>query len=276
MTFHSRRFNRAASTYSAHSRVQERMADVLIGLIPAHGSDQPVSAGAAWKNPGAVLEMGCGTGIFSRRLLARFPLAALSATDAAPRMLAAAQENLRDSRSVLQWNLFDASGGSPVPDPVRVSAPYGLAASNALVQWFPDLRPHFSQVASLLAASGSYLVSGFSRDNFPELNSILKEAPFAYPDYPGHAEADIAAAAAAAGFRVEAFREEAVEAVLPSPHAFLDSIRGLGSARKPVPDRPLTRARLRNLLATYQERYACEGGVRATWKPWYAWLGRES
>ncbi|MDB5046939.1 MAG: methyltransferase protein [Fibrobacteres bacterium] len=267
MTFHSLRFDRAAATYGAHSQVQERMADALIGMLPSSGTDLPSASIAATADPDAILELGCGTGNFSRRLRARFPRAVLSATDAAPRMLAAAQENLRDLPGI-HWSLFDASGEAP---PVA-SGPFGLAASNALVQWFPDLRPHFSLIGSLLIPSGGYLVSGFSRDNFPELNAILEEPPFEYPDYPGHAKAEIASAAEAAGFTVEAYREEAYGTVQPSPRAFLDSIRGLGSARRPEEERPLTRARLRLLLDTYQERYACAGGVKATWKPWYAWL----
>ena len=71
---------------------------------------------------------------------------------------------------------------------------------------------------------------------------------------------------------MEAYREDALETVLPTPGAFLDSIRGLGSARRPETDRPLTRSRLRLLLSAYQERYACPGGVKATWKTWYALL----
>lgn len=258
MSFHSLRFDRAAATYGAHSRIQERMADALIDL-------------AAAERPAAILELGCGTGNLTRRLRDRFPDAALFATDAAPRMLATAQA-ASPAASGIRWALSDASGEASAPGPIRTAAPFGMAASNALVQWFPDLRPHLSLIASLLAPTGAYLVSGFSRDNFPELNSILREPPFSYPDYPGHAESDIAAAAAASGFAVEAFREEAIGIVLPGPRALLESIRGLGSARRPEAGKPLTRARLGRLIASYQERYPCEGGVKATWKPWYARL----
>ncbi|MEO7424438.1 MAG: methyltransferase domain-containing protein [Fibrobacteria bacterium] len=261
MSFHSLRFDRAAATYDQHARVQERMADMLLEPLPG-GGDSPISS---------ILEMGCGTGILSRRLRGRFPSATLTATDAAPRMLAAARQNLGDPPAIA-WSLFDASGAIPAPEAIRTAPRFGLAASNALVQWFPDLRPHFSMVAGLLVPSAAYLVSGFSRDNFPELNAILREPPFSYPEYPGHAEGEVRAAAAAAGFTVADYREEAMVAVLPSPAAFLESIRGLGSARRPETGKPLTRSRLRLLLQGYQERYGCAGGVLATWKPWLARL----
>jgi malonyl-CoA O-methyltransferase len=271
MTFHSLRFDRAAATYGGHARIQERMADVLSGLLPDDGA-------------GAILEMGCGTGLLTDRLVARYPSVEVLATDASPRMLEASRSNPKlvayqaasalhgQSDRSLRWHLFDASGEADVPEAIRADGPYGLAASSALVQWFPDLRPHFSLVSSLLRPSGAYLVSGFSRDNFPELNAILREPPFSYASYPGHYRGEIETAAAAAGFECAAYEEESIPFVLPSAKAFLESIRGLGSARRPDEEKPLTRSRLRFLVETYQERYSVEGGVRATWKPWYARL----
>ena len=273
MTFHSLRFDRAAATYETYAQVQADMAKALIGLLPGHADET---------RKGPILEMGCGTGLLTRRIRKRFPDARLIATDAAPRMLETARdasahmEAGEAGRSVpgseIRWQEFDASGDAPVPPAVSAPAPFTIAASSALVQWFPRLDRHFAMVASLLEREGAYLVSGFTRDNFPELNAILSEPPFAYPDYPGHMAPGIRAAAASAGFGIAAYREESLETVLPTPQAFLESIRGLGSARHPESEKPLTRGRLRLLLATYQERYSCPGGVKATWKPWYALL----
>jgi malonyl-CoA O-methyltransferase len=275
MNFHSLRFDRAASTYASQSRVQERMAATLMGMLADRPGSVSGDTGSASKAPGTILEMGCGTGGLSRMLAERFSNASLLATDAAPRMLAAAHSNLGDTPNAA-WALFDASGGTPLPAGVRDAAPFDLAASNALVQWFPDLRTHFSLVRSLLVPSGAYLVSGFSRDNFPELNAILGAPPFSYPDFPGHPGNAIKEAAIAAGFRPETYREDSIEVVLPSARAFLESIRAMGSARRPETGRPMTRSRLRLLLDTYQERYAAAAGVRATWKPWCALLVRDA
>lgn len=279
MTFHSLRFDRAAATYESHARVQADMAKALIALLP-HG-------GEGFRN-GPILEMGCGTGLLTRRIRERFPDAELIATDAAPRMLETARANFthntQDTQyrqepaglpvpdAVIRWAHLDASGEVPPPLDVAGAAPFRLAASSALVQWFPRLDLHFMMVASLLAQGGCYLVSGFTRDNFPELNAILAGPPFGYPDYPGHDATGITAAAASAGLTVTEYREDFLETVPPTPQAFLDSIRGLGSARRPETGKPLTRERLRFLLSTYQERYACPGGVKATWKLWYALL----
>jgi SAM-dependent methyltransferase len=139
------------------------------------------------------------------------------------------------------------------------------------VQWFPDLAAHFRLAASLLEPGGAYLVSGFLRDNFPELNALLAEEPFGYRDFPGH-PLEAVERAAAASFSVEALRTEDLARVYPDPEAFLAVIRGLGSARRPQEGKPLTRGHLALLSRRYQEGYAVPGGVRATWRPWYALL----
>lgn len=257
MSFHSLRFDRAAASYGGHAIVQRRMAETLLALLPSGGA------------PAGMVEMGCGTGLFTRGLRERFPDPDLIATDAAPRMLDASKRSLAGAERV-RWELFEASGTTAAPAAVLANAPFFLAASNALVQWFPDLERHFAMVHSLLSPGGAYLVSGFARDNFPELNALLKAPPFGYADFPGHERGEVESAAAAAGFSVAAWREESIETVPESARAFLDSIKALGSARRPDAGRPLTRERLRYLVEAYRERFACEGGVKATWKPWYA------
>jgi malonyl-CoA O-methyltransferase len=265
MNYHARRFDRAAGSYASHAAFQARMAERLLALLPgaAAASAAPVAAS------GPILELGCGTGLLTGLLSRRFPDADLIATDAAPRMAREAERAL-GPRPGLRFAVCDASGGAPAPEAIAVLAPFRLAASNALVQWFPDLARHLRWTADLLSPGGLYLASGFDRDNFPELNSILREPPFGYADYPGHPAADLAATAAAAGLELAALETERLETAFPSPRVFLEAIRALGAARRPSESRPMTRARLDLLLRRYQERYSRDGGVAATWMPWYA------
>ena len=265
MSYHARRFDRAAAGYAAHASFQAHMAERLLSLLPT-------SLPPLWPEkeaPDPVLELGCGTGLLTGLLLRRLPGRPLLATDAAPRMLAEAVRAF-GHRPGLRFGACDASGRVPPPAPVEGGGPYRLAASNALVQWFPDLKSHLRWTASLLVPGGLYLVSGFDRANFPELNSLLGEPPFAYADFPGHHALELPALAAAAGLEPVALETERRETVYPSPRAFLEAIRSLGAARRPREDRPLTRARLRLLLERYRERYPRDGGVAATWAPWYA------
>jgi malonyl-CoA O-methyltransferase len=262
MSYHARRFDRAAGSYAARAGFQARMAERLSALLP------PGVPG-----DGPLIEFGCGTGLLTRVLSARFPASSLLATDAAPRMLAEAERALgrgMTGQAALGFAVCDASGAVPPPREIAAGGPFRLAASNALVQWFPDLPRHLLWTASLLAPGALYLASGFDRSNFPELNAILREPPFGYADFPGHPAAGLRGMASAAGLELAALETEIVETVEPSPRAFLEGIRSLGAARRPREGSPMTRARLGLLVDAYQARYPREGGVAATWMPWYA------
>ncbi len=274
MSFHSQRFGRAAQTYDAHAEVQSQMADTLITLLPD-------SAELGLESKWTVLEMGCGTGLLTKRLRTSLPDADLQVTDASQSMLNEVKSRGLEHKigaGSLHFSVFDASGKGEsdaltVLPEIQNHAPYTLAASNALVQWFPNLDAHFQLVSNLLIPGGVYLVSGFSRDNFPELNALLAEPPFNYQEFPGHHRAEIEKAAEASEFKLDFFAETAQESIFPTPEAFLAVISGLGSSRRPS-QRPLTKSRLVHLVDRYRARYACLGGIKATWKPWYARLSR--
>lgn len=280
MSFHPRRFDRAARSYGSLSQVQEDMAGRLMALVPDRETLLERKAVPPSGGRDGILEMGCGTGHLTRRLRRRFHGSPLLATDAAPRMLEEAAKAM-DGEVAFEVAAFDVQGPEDrITKPVRAAMPFALAASNALVQWFPDLGAHFRLVAGLLAPGGGYLVSGFLRDNFPELNALLAEEPFGYRDFPGHGKDEVEQAAREAGFSVEAMETGSEEAVYPGARAFLEHIQGLGSARRPEAGRPMTRGRLGMLEERYQARFGGAGpdrtGVRATWKTWYALLRKRS
>jgi SAM-dependent methyltransferase len=266
LSFHALRFGRSAARYEARARVQARMAQVLLDLW----GDRPA--------PASVLEFGCGTGLLTRALRARFSAAAFTATDAAPEMLALAKESLQsDGSSAVSFITQNASGHEP-PQPALMRTatqnPFELVAAGALVQWFPDLATHF-RLAGLLSAPGArYLVSGFDAVNFPEINALLREPPFDYRNFPGHTQAEIETAANAAGWSVTTFLGWEESEVLPTPRAVLKLLQELGSVRDPREGGRMNRANLAYLLAEYERRYSTEGGVRLTWKPWAALLTR--
>jgi SAM-dependent methyltransferase len=287
-SFHAVRFGRSAARYEAHAAVQTRMADALLSLWGER------------KAPGRILEFGCGTGLLTRRVRARFPGSAHLATDASAEMLAIAQVQAQAQAQAqahtqatpgdasaashgvlqagaLQFQVMDARGTSEsfaALQPYAAHFPVDLVASGALVQWFPDLAAHFSFAGLCAAPNASYLVSGFSRHNFPELNALLSEPPFSYKAFPGHEAREVEAAAAAAGWNVAALLTWDDVEVLPDARAVLTRMQDLGSVRDPREGGRLTRANLAWLLDEYARRFSVEGGVRLTWKPWAALLTR--
>jgi malonyl-CoA O-methyltransferase len=234
------------------------MADRLLGLCSG-------------ETAGKILEFGCGTGLLTRKMRNRFPAARILATDASASMLEQARRRCGPADSVATiFSPQDASGESPPEAAVSAQAPFDLIASNALVQWFPDLAGHFRFAAGLAKPGGHCLVSGFSQANFPELNSLLAEPPFAYRGFPGHDPESVPAAAASWGWsrvRIETWEEIQI---VSSPLEVLRKIQTLGSARDPKNGGKLNRRNLDHLLSAYSERFGENGGVRMTWKPWAA------
>lgn len=262
--FHALRFGRAAARYEAHADIQARMADALLALW----GERP--------DPARILEFGCGTGLLTRRLRARFADAKLVATDASEAMLDAARASMATD-AIAEFALLDAAGTALPPENVLHAAPFDMLASGAVVQWFPDLAAHFRFAASLSSAGACYLVSGFGAGNFPELNALLMEPPFSYNRFPGHDPRDVEAAAVRAGWSVGGMLSWEEVEVLPSPRDVLQRLQDLGAVRDPREGGRMTRANLAHLLSEYARRFAepeGKGGVRLTWKPWTALLVR--
>lgn len=247
----SLRFGRAAASYHASTPVQLWMAGRLLELQPPERTAR------------SVLELGCGTGHLTRLLVGRFPDAQVVATDLAEAMLREAAaiwpEELRRPR----WEPLDARS------PAWTSPPPDLVASNALVQWFPDLASHFRSVRALSRPGTEYLVSGFGRDHFPELEAILGSAEFGYPPGPGHDPGEAAEAAARSGWEVRCAQAESKAEFHPAAVDFLRHLKASGANRPPPDGRPLTRAKLRRLLERLETEAGVPGGVAITWKPWF-------
>jgi len=250
------RFDRASGTYEHVTPVQADMARRLAGLVSEDGS------------AGRVLELGCGTGHLTRALLRRLPLSDFVVTDLAPAMLVACGERLDElDRSRVELRELDAR----VP---ALDGPFDLVASSAMVQWFPDLEAHLRACRALLGPGGRYALSGFCRSNFPELDGLLSSPPWDFPEPPGHFLSEAARSAERAGFEVLLREEDEVELVYPSALEFLRAIAQAGASRAPREGRPLTRGSLRRLVERYDELHRVEGGVKATWKPWFLLLRR--
>ncbi len=248
------RFGRAAGTYHGSTPVQKWMAGSLAASVPLEPA------------PDSILELGCGTGHLSLELATRFPGARLVATDLSPAMLREAAARWPLGIAPPKWEQLDGR------DPGSSSTRPDLVASNAMVQWFPDLRGHFLSVRSICRAGAQYALTGFSRDHFPELERILASDEFGYPPGPGHELSEAAQAAGSAGWRVARMRQESREETYPSPTDFLRHLKASGANRPPPDGKPLTRARLQRLLERLATEAKTENGIRITWKPWFLLL----
>ena len=151
-------FSAAAETYDAHARVQNAVAAKLVRLIPS--SDAVAH----------ILEVGCGTGAFTRHLLGHFPRAAIDAMDISPKMIDFARRNFSAAPTV-DWQVADARN-------FRGRKHYELIASNCALHWVDPLIEGLHNLARLLKPGGRLIFSIMLDGTLHELREArLRIAP---------------------------------------------------------------------------------------------------
>ena len=149
-------FGARAGSYELNAGLQKVIAARLARFLPA--LDRP-----------KVLELGCGTGLFSRHLIERYPDASLILTDASPPMLAECRRNLAGTSGTrIDFGIMDASrpGGQ---------GSFDLIAMSMALHWLPDQRASLERLRSLLAPSGVLLYAALGPDTFAEWRAVLSE-----------------------------------------------------------------------------------------------------
>jgi malonyl-CoA O-methyltransferase len=147
-------FGARAKSYERHAGLQRAVADRLARLLPER------------KQPN-VLELGCGTGLFSRHLLARYPEGRFVLTDAAPAMIAECRRNLAAAdQARISFEVMDAgeAGGH---------ADLDLIVSSMTLHWLANPAASLERLRRLLAPSGILLFATLGPDSFAEWRGVL-------------------------------------------------------------------------------------------------------
>jgi malonyl-CoA O-methyltransferase len=236
--------------------MQKEMAENLIAFISQSGGF------------GKIMELGCGTGNLSRLLLQRFPGGNVVLSDISSEMLEQCKKVMAigEFHGVVSWEIADAEQPMPYRD-------FSILCSNAMVQWFPDLKSHLQYVNDCLLPHGIYLFSGFSDSNFPELHQIIKLPPFNVSSFPGHGKSAVLSAMDETGFAVEQFKEETKRIYYSSLDGFLKILKQGGATGRPA--FTMTRGKLNYLREKYTRLYGIGSNVLVTWKYWMC-LARKS
>ena len=232
-----------AARYEAYASPQRRAAEDLLALT---GREAPRS----------ILEPGCGTGLYSRMLLAAFPGARIHAVDLSA-------ERVRAARLLLPAAgiRFETADAERLP-----RARYDLITSNATFQWFHDLPRTIARYASMQEKDEILSFSFFGPGTYAELDLALGEALGGGVRVTARRFADGAAVVAALSrsYRRWVVGESRYVEEFPSVKELLRSIKFTGTRGEgcegPVAWTPRTLARLESV---YRERFGC---IRATYR----------
>jgi malonyl-CoA O-methyltransferase len=150
------RFGARAESYELHAGLQRAVADKLAGYLPE--LERP-----------RVLELGCGTGLFSRHLVARYPDGHFVLTDVAPAMIAECRRNLAGLGCAhISYEVMDAgeAGGHAELD---------LIVSSMTLHWLPDPAKSLDRLTRLLSPRGVLLYATLGPASFAEWRTTLAE-----------------------------------------------------------------------------------------------------
>lgn len=103
-----------------------------------------------------MLDVGCGTGVFAERLVARHPEQPVTGVDVSPGMLAEARRKLSDVPNVC---FVEASATAlPFPD-----AAFDVVVSASVLRYVPDREAALREMYRVLAAGGRMVVLDWDR-----------------------------------------------------------------------------------------------------------------
>lgn len=149
-----RNFSKAASTYDEHAVVQRLAACELLKALP---SRQYVK----------ILEIGCGTGIYTRLLAERFASASIESLDISSAMIQVARAAVANSS--VRFIVRDGQS-------IEERGSYDLITSNSAFQWLPSIEKSLEDYHDALEKEGILAFSIFGRDTFKELASAIEKS----------------------------------------------------------------------------------------------------
>jgi malonyl-CoA O-methyltransferase len=145
-------FAAAARAYDRHASVQRASATELMEFtLPCRAE--------------SIFEPGCGTGIYTSRLLEAFPDADIRCVDIAADMIEVAREKCGDRAEFHHADAEDVRTGQ-----------YDLISSNAVFQWFTDLEGTLRRYRAILRPGGRLTFSFYGPRTYRELDRALRSA----------------------------------------------------------------------------------------------------
>jgi len=228
-------FGAAADQYDAHAGPQ-RFAAALVAEL-AH-RQMPIGVTR-------ILEVGCGTGLLTRDIQARWPAADLVVTDLSPAMVA------RAGRGAMVAGTFLAMDGEAPP----FEGPwFDLILSSLSFQWFDDLTASCDRLVRLLRPGGSLIFSTMGAGSFAHWRAAHERHGLqsGIPAYPTLDQLRVMIGRYADAF---AFDEE-VSLACGRARGLLMHLKGIGAVVPEGSSRPLSVRALRQVMATFD----AEGG----------------
>ncbi len=241
-----RHFSKASRTYDDNASVQLYMGKKLLEYM----------AEEKFKH---VLEIGCGSGIFTSEIIKRYSPDTVNLNDISEAMLNTCKERFSDYKNI-SYHLGDI-------EKITLKGSYDLVASNACLQWLSDLRGALNGFIKALVPNGVLAFTSFGNENVREISSITNN-----------------------GLRYLSYSEiEEIIKTLNEPYSlheeiiqfhYKDALDMLKTLKKTgvtgFSKKTWTRGMLNRFIEEYESKYSDEKGVYLTWHLYYAVIRKQA
>lgn len=244
-------FGRAATTYDAVAQLQRDVGKHLLQYIPVQ------------IEPGArVIDLGAGTGFFTRQLAARFDEADVIGLDIAEGMLHFSQQQAHSMN--INWLCADAEL-LPLAD-----KSVNLIFSSLVIQWCSNLLQLLRELARVLKPGGQLVIATLGPNTLHELKSAWQQADNYVHVNQFQSQDSLRFAAVAADMTIDHFAVEQRVIYFERLTELTRELKALGAHNMNAgkPEGLTGRARIAAFKAAY-EPFREERGLPATYEVFY-------
>lgn len=211
------RFKNSLDTYNQEAQVQVQMASTLIEMLPKH-------------NFNTILEIGCGSGLLTKKCLETITYKQFIANDIVPEC----ESYIKTLNNEITFLPGDITG-------LELTTSFDLIISNAVFQWFEEPFKTIRSLKKHLTSGGILAFSTFGERNFYELREILNIG-LEYPKYEN------------------IFNENFIEIEFSSSLELLKHIKNTGA--NAITNYVLSKNKLKELDSSFIKRY---GKIKLTY-----------
>ena len=241
-----RNFSRHARRYDAHDATQKAIGANLVERLGSRPFE-------------SILDLGCGTGNYTRLLHEKYPAARVKAVDLSPAMVEEARHKLAAQGT--EFIVADA-------ETATFDAPCNLITSNACFHWFANLDTTLDKCADALTEEGLLAFSALGPRTFWELGECLDTVLPTHQPLSARSFVDKPALEAVLRrhFAWVSVDVETVVEKYPSLLQLLNTIKYTGTRGSGLEGVAMTKTLLHALEEAYRRRV---GSVTATYEVFY-------